>query len=81
MTIGEVTDLLRAGAPALAGLVSLAHPAAALLRRRRRERQLRELIRGEVEAAVFPLLEQLGRRVEALERRAGITTRRRARGG
>jgi len=66
VNLPEWTELLKAAGPAFAALVSLAHPASAVLRRRRRERQLRELIREEVAAAVGPLEE----RVAELERAA-----------
>jgi hypothetical protein len=65
VNLPELTELLKAIAPAVAGLVSLAHPAAAVIRRRRREAKLRELIRQEVTAALMPV----EARVRALERR------------
>jgi len=72
MNLPDVTEFVKAGAPALAALVSLIHPAAAALRRRRSDRKLRELIRTEVAAAVGALLEDLELRVSELEEAAGL---------
>lgn len=65
MTLPELTELLKAGGPALAGLVSLIHPVAALARRRRREKQLRESIRAIVQEEVLAVLPNIQRIVSA----------------